>query len=60
VAFDPQTRTATSVGPSVAVEAACMLVKQLVLPAEYRSFRKYNPWLFGGQDQFAPRIESLR
>ena len=60
VAFDPEARTATSVGPAVAVEAASMLVKQLVRDEEYRSFRKYNPWLFGGKDQFPPRMESLR
>jgi len=60
VAFDPQARIATSVGPAVVVEAACLVVQQLVRPEQYRSFRKYNPWLFGGQDQFPPRIESLR
>ena len=60
VAYDPTMRTATSVGPAVAVEAACMLLKQLVRDVEYRSFRRYNPWLFGGTDQFPPRLESLR
>ena len=60
VAYDPKLRTATSVGPAVAVEAACMLLKQLVRDDQYRSFRRYNPWLFGGQDQFPPRMESLR
>jgi len=60
VAYDPELRTATSVGPAVAVEAACLLLKQLVRDDEYRSFRRYNPWLFGGQDQFPPRMESLR
>ena len=60
VAYDPQVRTATSVGPAVAVEAACLLLKQLVRDDEYRSFRRYNPWLFGGEDQFPPRVESLR
>jgi len=60
VAYDPDSRTATSVGPAVAVEAACMLLKQMVRDDQYRSFRRYNPWLFGGQDQFPPRIECLR
>lgn len=60
VAYDKNARTATSVGPAVAVEAACLLVQQLVRDDEYRSFRKYNPWLFGGQDQFPPRVEGLR
>ena len=60
VAYDPELRTATSVGPAVAVEAACVLLKQLVRDDQYRSFRRYNPWLFGGQDQFPPRVESLR
>ena len=60
VAYDPDTRTATSVGPAVAVEAACLLLKQLIRDDEYRSFRRYNPWLFGGKDQFPPRVESLR
>lgn len=60
VAFDPALRTATSVGPAVAIEAACLLVKALVSAEEYRSFRLYNPWLFGGKDQFPPRVESLR
>ena len=60
VAYDPELRTATSVGPAVAVEAASMLLKQLVRDDQYRSFRKFNPWLFGGEDQFPPRMESLR
>jgi putative intracellular protease/amidase len=60
VAYDPALRTATSVGPAVAVEAACLLLKELVRDDEYRSFRRYNPWLFGGRDQFPPRMESLR
>lgn len=60
VAYDPELRTATSVGPAVAVDAACMLLKQLVRDDQYRSFRRYNPWLFGGQDQFPPRMKSLR
>ena len=46
VAYDPQTRTATSVGPSVAVEAACLLLKQLVRREEYDSLLRFNPWLF--------------
>jgi len=60
IAYDPDARTATSIGPVVAVEAACLLVKQLVSEDQYRSFRKYNPWLFGGQDQFPPRVEALK
>lgn len=60
VAFDRKLRTATSVGPSVAVEAACLLLKELVSDDEYRSFRQYNPWLFGGKDQFPPRLDSLK
>lgn len=60
VAFDPTSRTATSVGPAVAVEAACLLLKQLVTDGEYRSFRRYNPWLFGGKDQFPPRVDGLK
>ncbi|MFH1264450.1 MAG: SUMF1/EgtB/PvdO family nonheme iron enzyme [Planctomycetota bacterium] len=58
--YDKTLRTATSAGPGVALEAACLLVRELVSEAEYRSFRQYNPWLFGGQDQFPPRMESLR
>ncbi len=60
VAYDKMLRTATSVGPSVAVEAACLLLKELVSDDEYRSFRLYNPWLFGGKDQFSPRLDSLK
>lgn len=60
VAFDKSARTATSVGPAVAVEAACFLLKELITDEEYRSFRLYNPWLFGGKDQFPPRVESLK
>ncbi len=60
VAWDPQGRTIACVGPSVAVETACALVKALVAENQYRSFRQYNPWLFGGKDQFPPRIEQLR
>jgi hypothetical protein len=37
-----------------------MLLKLLVRDDEYRSFRRYTPWLFGGQDQFPPLVESLR
>jgi len=53
VAYDPQTRTATSVGPSVAVEAACLLLKQLVRREEYDSFLRYNPWLFRDRNRSA-------
>ncbi len=60
VAYDPELRTATSIGPAVAVEAACMLLEHLVSNDEYRSFRRYNPWLFGSRDQFPPRLEDLR
>lgn len=60
VAYDEGLRTATSVGPAVALEAACLLVKALVTEEEYRSFRRFNPWLFGGKDQFAPRVENLK
>jgi len=60
VAYDKDLRTATSLGPGVAMEAACLLVRELVSADEYRSFRQYNPWLFGGEDQFPPRMESLK
>jgi len=60
VSYDKSLRTATSAGPAVAIEAACLLVRELIRPEEYRTFRKYNPWLFGGKDQFPPRMESLR
>lgn len=60
VAYDKVTRTATSAGPGVAVEAACLLVQVLISPEEYRSFRLYNPWLFGGKDQFPPRADILK
>jgi formylglycine-generating enzyme required for sulfatase activity len=60
VAYDKKLRTATSAGPGVALEAACLLLKELVSAEEYRSFRQYNPWLFGGKDQFPPRVESLK
>jgi hypothetical protein len=60
VAYDKDLRTATSLGPGVALEAACLLVRELVREAEYRSFRRYNPWLFGGEDQFPPRVKSLQ
>lgn len=60
VSYDKALRTATSAGPGVAIEAACLLVRELVRPEEYRTFRQYNPWLFGGKDQFPPRMESLR
>jgi len=60
VAYDKQLRTATSAGPGVALEAACLLLKELVDKEEYRSFRLYNPWLFGGRDQFAPRVQTLK
>lgn len=60
VAYDKTLRTATSAGPGVALEAACLLVRELVSEPEYRSFRRYNPWLFGGADQHPPRMESLK
>ena len=60
VAYDKNLRTATSIGPGVAMEAACLLVRELVSEEEYRSFRKYNPWLFGGEGQYPPRMESLK
>jgi putative intracellular protease/amidase len=60
VAYDRNLRTATSVGPAVATEAACLLLRELVTEEEYRCFRLYNPWLFGGKDQFPPRMDSLR
>jgi iron(II)-dependent oxidoreductase len=60
VAYDANLRTATSAGPGVAMEAGCLLVRELVTAEEYRSFRKYNPWLFGGEGQYPPRMESLK
>jgi len=60
VAYDDELRTATSIGPGVAIEAACLLVRELVSVAEYRSFRDYNPWLFGGEGQYPPRMDSLK
>lgn len=60
VTFDKATRTIACAGPSVATETACLLLKQLVTENEYRAFRQYNPWLFGGKDEFPPRIESLK
>lgn len=60
VAYDPALRVATSAGPGVALEAACLLLRELVTAEEYRSFRRYNPWLFGGKDEFPPRLDSLR
>ena len=60
LAFDEQTRTITSGGPLVAVEAACLLLKTLVHDTEYRAFRRHNPWLFGIKDEFAPRIQSVK
>ena len=60
VAYDEKLRTATSLGPGVAMEAACLLVRELVSEEEYRSFRNYNPWLFGGKGEYPPRMESLK
>lgn len=60
VTFDEEGRTTTSSGPSVAVETACMLLKHLVSAEEYRTFRENNPWLFGGKDQFAPRVDAVK
>ena len=60
VAYAKDLRTATSIGPGVAMEAACLLVRELVSEAEYRSFRDYNPWLFGSEGQYPPRMESLK
>jgi putative intracellular protease/amidase len=60
VAFDEKGRTTTSLGPSVAIETACMLLKHLVSDPEYRTFRQNNPWLFGGKDQFAPRVDAIK
>ena len=58
--FDPKMRTITSGGPLVAPETACLLLKQLVSDAEYRAFRKHNPWLFGIKDEFAPRVDLVK
>ncbi len=60
VAYDADLRTATSIGPGVAMESACLLVRELVSEEEYRSFRNYNPWLFGSDGQYPPRMESLK
>lgn len=60
VALDSNRHTATSAGPGVAVEAACLLVQQLTSTEEYRAFRQSNPWIFGGKDQYPPRDASLR
>jgi putative intracellular protease/amidase len=60
VAYDKELRTATSIGPGVAMEAACLLVRELVSEQEYRSFRNYNPWLFGSEGQYPPRMENLK
>jgi hypothetical protein len=60
VTFDEKGRTTTSAGPAVAVETACMLLKHLVSNGEYRTFRQNNPWLFGGKDQFAPRVDAVK
>lgn len=43
VAFDRNLGTATSVGPSVAPEATCLLLKELVTDEEYRSFASTTP-----------------
>ncbi|OQB85412.1 MAG: Serine/threonine-protein kinase pkn1 [Planctomycetes bacterium ADurb.Bin126] len=59
-AFDAKSRTASSLGPGVALEAACLLLREMISEAEYRSFRRHNPWLFGKEDQFAPRMENLK
>jgi putative intracellular protease/amidase len=58
--FDPTTRTITSGGPLVATEAACLLLRTLLHETEYRTFRRANPWLFGIQDEFAPRLDAAR
>ncbi len=55
-----KTRTITSGGPVVAVEAACLLLKTLVHADEYRAFRRHNPWLFGINDEFPPRLEIVK
>jgi hypothetical protein len=36
------------------------LLKHLVSNGEYRTFRQNNPWLFGGKDQFAPRVDAVK
>ncbi|MBI5393922.1 MAG: SUMF1/EgtB/PvdO family nonheme iron enzyme [Verrucomicrobia bacterium] len=58
--FDPKSRTTTCGGPGIALETACLLLKQLISDAEYRSFRRFNPWLFGAKDEFAPRFDCVR
>ena len=58
--LDEKTRTITSGGPCVAVETACLLLKQLVGQGEFRAFRQNNPWLFGINDEFAPRLDRVR
>jgi putative intracellular protease/amidase len=60
VTFEKRARTITCGGPRVATETACMLLKALVDDREYRSFRQYNPWLFGGKDEFAPRLDVVK
>lgn len=42
------------------MEAVCLLARELISKEEYRSFRNYNPWLFGGEGQYPPRMESLK
>lgn len=42
------------------MEAACLLVRELVSETEYRSFRRYNPWLFRPKDEHPPRMEVLK
>ena len=58
--FDRKMRTITCGGPLVAMEAACLLLKELVGESEYRIFRQNNPWLFGISDEFAPRVEIVK
>jgi len=55
--YDEKLRTITSGSPAVATEAACLLLKKLVVEAEYKAFRRSNPWLFGIRDEFAPRLD---
>ena len=58
--FDPKMRTITCGGPFVATEAACLFLKQLIDERRYRAFRKHNPWLFGINDEFAPRLDIVK
>lgn len=60
VSYEKTLRTATSMGPGVAIEAACLLVRELTSESEYRTFRQYNPWLFGPKDEYPPRMEILK